>query len=154
MPSLSQHYRYQKMFCNIWFFYKNEACVNCGIHKHHNPNFFMALVASKERVALWTKHYKISLSWQNIFIQSNLSRSIKKYVIFQPKSGELIYTCKSNNCNWNLHILSGMNLAKQAFKICEFRSLVILLCLVGDFQIWTWEKIQVNWTLEKCQVWS
>ena len=34
----SQLYRYQKTFCNIWFFCKNEACVKYGIHKRHNPN--------------------------------------------------------------------------------------------------------------------
>ena len=28
----------KKSYCNIWFFCKNEACVNCGTHKRHNAN--------------------------------------------------------------------------------------------------------------------
>ena len=35
---LSQHYRYQKNICNVWFLCKSEACVKCGRHKRHNPN--------------------------------------------------------------------------------------------------------------------
>ena len=28
----------KKTFCKVYYFCKNEACVNCGTHKFHNQN--------------------------------------------------------------------------------------------------------------------
>ena len=42
-------------FCNVWFFSKNEACINCPTHKRHNPKLCIG-IASFEAF-LWKNQF-------------------------------------------------------------------------------------------------